>query len=214
LICKQVANNPMEINCIQHKNMDESLIVGENCLTKFLIQNQNSCPIEPHDNCLHSQDRLAKRYINELDVICPRQFKQEQLQMSTQQGHEEGKAPGIVICDFKGKLKHVNDHLEHSCCLQMVKCWFESFGCNHLCLKSEITDHLTSNTQFHFDLIIKSFDTLQQTIRQYQEEIKKLNLENEILKVELQLKGKKYEEIASLKQQLKQYQKDNLQLIY
>ncbi|ETO01430.1 hypothetical protein RFI_36010, partial [Reticulomyxa filosa] len=26
LICKQVANNPMEIDCSQHKNMDESLI--------------------------------------------------------------------------------------------------------------------------------------------------------------------------------------------
>ncbi|ETO05423.1 hypothetical protein RFI_31973 [Reticulomyxa filosa] len=51
LICKQVANNPMEIDCSQHKNMDESLIVGENCLNQFLSQNPNSCPIEPHDNC-------------------------------------------------------------------------------------------------------------------------------------------------------------------
>ncbi|ETO01849.1 hypothetical protein RFI_35590, partial [Reticulomyxa filosa] len=44
------------------------------------------------------------------------------------------------------------------------------------------------------------------------EEIRKLNLENETLKVELQLKGKKDEEIAHLKQQLEQYQTDNLQL--
>ncbi|ETO11113.1 hypothetical protein RFI_26263, partial [Reticulomyxa filosa] len=105
-----------------------------------------------------------------------------------------------------------NDHLEHSCCLQMVKCWFESFGCNHKCLKSTIHDHLTSNIKSHFDLVIKSFNTLQQTIRQYQDEIRKLKLENETLKVELQLKGKKDEEIAHLKQQLNQYQKDNLQL--
>ncbi|ETO02952.1 hypothetical protein RFI_34458, partial [Reticulomyxa filosa] len=105
LICKQVANSPMEINCIQHKNMDESLIVGENCLTKFLSQNQNSCPIEPHDNCLYSQGRFAKLYINELDVICPRQFQQEQhqLRMLTQQGHEERETPGIINCGFKGK---------------------------------------------------------------------------------------------------------------
>ncbi|ETN97652.1 hypothetical protein RFI_39877, partial [Reticulomyxa filosa] len=159
------------------------------------------------------------RYINELDVICPRQFQQEQeqeqqqLQMSTQQGHEEGETPGIISCDFKGKLKQVNDHLEHSCCLQMVKCWFESFGCNHKCLKFTIHDHLTSNIKLHFDLVIKSFNTLQQNIRQYQDEISKLKLENETLKVELQLKGKKDEEIAHLKQQLNQYQKDNLQLI-
>ncbi|ETO01409.1 hypothetical protein RFI_36031, partial [Reticulomyxa filosa] len=215
LICKQVTNNPMEIDCSRHKNMDESLIVGENCLNQFLSQNPNSCPVEPHENCSYSQSRLAKRYVNELDVICPRQFEQEQeqqLQMSTQQGHEEGETPGIVTCDFKGKVKQVNDHLEHSCCLQMAKCWFESFGCNHTCLKSAIYDHLTSNMKLHFDLVIKSLDTLQQIIRQYKEEISKLNLENETLKVQLQLRGKKDEEISHLKQQLDQYQKDNLQL--
>ncbi|ETO01383.1 intracellular protein transport protein USO1, partial [Reticulomyxa filosa] len=43
-------------------------------------------------------------------------------------------------------------------------------------------------------------------------EIRKLNLENETLKVELQLKDKKDKEIAHLKQCLEQCQKDNLQL--
>ncbi|ETO05420.1 hypothetical protein RFI_31977 [Reticulomyxa filosa] len=66
LICKQVTNDQMEINCTQHKNMDESLIVGENCLNQFLSKNPNSCPIEHHNNCLYSQSRVAKRYINEL----------------------------------------------------------------------------------------------------------------------------------------------------
>ncbi|ETO03422.1 hypothetical protein RFI_33988, partial [Reticulomyxa filosa] len=173
LICKQVANNPMEIDCPQHKNMDESLIVGENCLNQFLNQNPNSCPIEPHNNCLYSQSRMARRYINELDVICLRQFQQkqeqkQQLQMSTQQRHEKGETLGIVSCNFKGKVKQVNDHLEHSCCLQTVKCWFGSFGCNYTCLKYAIHDHLTSNMKLHLDLVIKSFDALQQTIQQYQ----------------------------------------------
>ncbi|ETO00836.1 hypothetical protein RFI_36604, partial [Reticulomyxa filosa] len=122
LVCKQVANDPMEINCTQHKNMDESLIVGENCLNQFLSQNPNSCPVESHDNCLYFQSRVAKRCINELDVICPRQFEQEQeqqLQMSIHQGHKEGETPGFVNCNFKGKVKQVNNHLEHSCCLQI-----------------------------------------------------------------------------------------------
>ncbi|ETO34973.1 hypothetical protein RFI_02101 [Reticulomyxa filosa] len=61
LICKQIANNPMEINCTKHKNMDESLIVGENCLKQFLSKNPNSCTVEHHDNY----------------VICPRQFEQD-----------------------------------------------------------------------------------------------------------------------------------------
>ncbi|ETO01322.1 hypothetical protein RFI_36118, partial [Reticulomyxa filosa] len=69
--------------------------------------------------------------------------------------------------------------------------------------------------KLHFDLVIKSFDGLQQNIRQYKvyEEISKLNLEKETLKMELQLKSKKNEEISHLKQQLNQYQKDNIKLI-
>ncbi|ETO02275.1 hypothetical protein RFI_35161, partial [Reticulomyxa filosa] len=90
LICKQVANNPMEINCTQHKNMDESLIVGENCL----------------------------------------------------------------------------------------------------------------NIRYHYLFTISN------------KTMYKIKLENETFKVELQLKGKKDEEIAHLKQQLDQYQKENLQLIF
>ncbi|ETO14785.1 hypothetical protein RFI_22582, partial [Reticulomyxa filosa] len=77
LICKQIANNPMKIDCPQHKKMDETLIVGES--------------FEPHNNCLYYQSRLAKRLIGELDVMCPRQFEQEkELQLLTQQEQEEG----------------------------------------------------------------------------------------------------------------------------
>ncbi|ETN99646.1 hypothetical protein RFI_37824, partial [Reticulomyxa filosa] len=84
-------------------------------------------------------------------------------------------------------------------------------------------DHLTSNINLHFDLVIKSFDSLQQTIRQYQVSLfihyfnkkkkkfmlilKKYKNRKKLLKV------KKDEEIAHLKQQLEQYQKDKLQLI-
>ncbi|ETN98501.1 hypothetical protein RFI_38990 [Reticulomyxa filosa] len=178
--------------------MDESLIVGENCLKQSFSQNPNSCPIESHNNCLYLQNRLAKRYIGKLDVICPRQFERGQ-------GYEEGETSGFVNCDFKGKIKQVDYHLENSFCLQVVKCLFEPFGCNYTCLKSITQDHLISNMQLHFNLVIKSFNALKQNIQQYQEEIKKLNLENERLKVELKLKGKKDE-----KQQLEQNQKDIL----
>ncbi|ETO10779.1 WD-40 repeat-containing protein, partial [Reticulomyxa filosa] len=46
------------------------------------------------------------------------------------------------------------------------------------------------------------------------DEIKKLNLENERLKVELKLKEKKDEEIVILKQQLEQYKKDIIKFNY
>ncbi|ETO15292.1 WD-40 repeat-containing protein [Reticulomyxa filosa] len=186
LICKQVANNPIEINCPQHKNMDESLIVGDSCLRQFLSQNSNSCPIELHNNCSYLQNELVKQYIGELDVICPRQF-------------EQGQKPELMNCDFKGKIKQVDDHLENSCCLQVVKCWFEPFGCNHTCPRSMIQDHLISNMRLHFVLVVKSFETLKQTIQQYQDEIK-------------ELKRKKDEDISLLKQQLAQYQNTTLEM--
>ncbi|ETO07803.1 hypothetical protein RFI_29587 [Reticulomyxa filosa] len=92
LICKQIANNPMEISCPQHKNMNEILIVGENCLKQFINKNPNSCPIESHNNCLYLQNRLAKRYIGELKVICPRQFERGQnMQMTIQKGMKKEK---------------------------------------------------------------------------------------------------------------------------
>ncbi|ETO01621.1 hypothetical protein RFI_35819 [Reticulomyxa filosa] len=93
--------------------MDESLIVGENCLKQSFSQNPNSCPIESHNNCLYLQNRLAKRYIEKLDVICPRQFERKQdMQMTAQQGHEEEETHGFMSCGFKGKIKQVDDHLE------------------------------------------------------------------------------------------------------
>ncbi|ETO32294.1 hypothetical protein RFI_04824, partial [Reticulomyxa filosa] len=159
LICKQVANNPMEINCIEHKDVDESLIVGENCLKQFLSKNPNSCPVEHHNNCLYSQNRLAKRYIGELNVMCPRQFEQ---------GNKEKEESECMNCDFKGNMKQLDDHLKNYCCLQVIKCWFESFGCYHKCFKSMMQDHLTSNMQLHFNLVIRSVEALKQKIQKYQ----------------------------------------------
>ncbi|ETO11974.1 hypothetical protein RFI_25405 [Reticulomyxa filosa] len=77
LICKQVANNPVEITCKQHKDLDVSRIVGENCLLKFLNANPNSCPVQHHDNCKYFRSETAQRHIDDLKVICPLQFKQD-----------------------------------------------------------------------------------------------------------------------------------------
>ncbi|ETO22733.1 hypothetical protein RFI_14460 [Reticulomyxa filosa] len=153
----------MEINCPQHKDMDESLIIGENCLKQFLSQNPDSCPVTPHKNCLYSQNRLAKRYIGELLVTCARQFEQKDDQENKV---EDTSVP--LCCDFKGTIKQVDDHLENACCLKSVKCWFESFGCDDTCAKSTLRDHLASAMKFHFDLVMKSFEALKQTIQQQQ----------------------------------------------
>ncbi|ETO15611.1 hypothetical protein RFI_21754, partial [Reticulomyxa filosa] len=66
LICKQVANSPVELCCPQHKGIDESTIVGENCLKQFLKANLNSCPIQPHENIEYVRCAASQRHIDSL----------------------------------------------------------------------------------------------------------------------------------------------------
>ncbi|ETO07498.1 WD-40 repeat protein, partial [Reticulomyxa filosa] len=154
LVCKQVANNPVEICCAQHKDMDESLIAGESCLKQFLDSNNNTCPKSKH-----------------LEIL------QE-----------------CVIS--KEKLKDLKYHLDNSCSLKMVNCWFKSFECNQLCLEYELEKHLTSMMKYHFDLVIKKVALFKEIIQQQHEEKKQLQSENEKLKEQIDLdKKKQYEEI-------------------
>ncbi|ETO01619.1 hypothetical protein RFI_35821, partial [Reticulomyxa filosa] len=91
LICKQVAKNPIEMNCAQHQDSNESLIVGTNCLKQFLSMNPNSCPVQPHNGCLHTPNRAVQLQIGDLRVMCPRQFQQDsQTTTREQQPEEEG----------------------------------------------------------------------------------------------------------------------------
>ncbi|ETO04919.1 hypothetical protein RFI_32476 [Reticulomyxa filosa] len=193
LICKQVANSPVSIHCPQHQNLDELLIVGENCLKQFLGANSNLCPIELHSNCQYAKSKLTQRYIYELSIICPLQFEQD-LETFNKNG---------IRCTFNGKIKELNDHLNNSCPFNQSECWFKSFGCNHKCLKSKLETHLISNIKFHFDLVIKSFNGLKQNLGLIQEEAKQLKLQNEKLKLELQSKhNKDGEYFASFKETL------------
>ncbi|ETO09832.1 G-protein beta WD-40 repeats containing protein [Reticulomyxa filosa] len=171
LICKQITNNPIKINCPQHKDNNNLLIVGKNCLKQFLNNNNNICPIEYHNDCKYYNMEIIQNQINELDVICLRQYKQEKINSI------------IVMCDFKGKIKNINDHLNNSCPLKIVNCWFKQFGCNYSCIKNKLQDHLISEMKYHFDLVMKRMEIMQ-------EEMKQLQLENEKLKLEIQLKEK------------------------
>ncbi|ETO29892.1 hypothetical protein RFI_07228 [Reticulomyxa filosa] len=163
LICKQIANNPMEIECPQHASMDESLISGEHCLKLFLKDNNNSCPIQPHDNCQYSRNNVVRRQIGDLTVICIRQFEQELKTAHETEG--EGETPGLIKCDFKGKLKDLNTHLTNECRLNLVNCWFESFGCNHTCFKHNLNNHLIENMKLHFDLVTRLLQSMKQEIQ-------------------------------------------------
>ncbi|ETO05670.1 hypothetical protein RFI_31725, partial [Reticulomyxa filosa] len=117
-ICKQIVNNPMEINCPHHANVNEMLIAGEHCLKLFLENNDNSCPIQSHNNCQYSRNNNVRKYIDDLTVICIRQFEQE-LKMS----YETEEISEIIKCNFKGKLKDLNNHLMNECPLKLMNCW-------------------------------------------------------------------------------------------
>ncbi|ETO32183.1 G-protein beta WD-40 repeats containing protein [Reticulomyxa filosa] len=190
LICGQIANNPIEISCPEHEKLDELLIAGENCLKQYLNNNNNVCPVQPHDSCQYVKSKVAQRQIAELNVICPMQFEQS-VQQSSQ--HQQ-----TIMCNFKGKIKDLNDHLENSCPIKLSNCWFKPFGCNHTCHKSRLNDHLISHLQFHFDLVIKSIESLKQHLQAHQNEIGQLQLQNEKLKLEIQLERKQSEEKITL----------------
>ncbi|ETO06295.1 hypothetical protein RFI_31102 [Reticulomyxa filosa] len=133
LICKQIVNNHVDIDCPQHVNMDEALITGEHCLKLFLEKHNNSCPIQPHDNCQYSKSNAVRKYIDELTVICIKQFEQELKKLH--ETEREREIHGVIKCDFKGKLKDLDTHLANECPLNLINCWFKPFGCNHSCFR-------------------------------------------------------------------------------
>ncbi|ETO08258.1 hypothetical protein RFI_29131, partial [Reticulomyxa filosa] len=174
-VCKEIANEPLEINCPEHEDMDGLLIAGEHCLKQYLDQNKNGCPVQCHDGCKYIKNKVIQRHINDLNVICPRQFQQDL--DSAKHGKEGEKKSVGTTCNFKGKIKDLNDHLKNTCPLKLIQCWFKSFGCNYLCLEEGMDDHLISNMKFHFDLVMKQIESLQQTTRHCQKEKEKRNNE-------------------------------------
>ncbi|ETO16652.1 hypothetical protein RFI_20687 [Reticulomyxa filosa] len=185
LVCKQVANIPVEIKCFQHEDMDETLIAGENCLKQFLTENNNMCPVQPHDDCKYYKIKPLRLQINDLVVMCPRQFQQE---LSTPGRIEEGKIS--KMCDFKDKIKNLNDHLNNSCPLKLLECWFKPFGCEDSYIGHELEEHLITNMKQHFHLVMKEFSLMQQTIQRLKDEAGKLQTQNEKMKLEMEFKEK------------------------
>ncbi|ETO02196.1 hypothetical protein RFI_35240, partial [Reticulomyxa filosa] len=185
LICKQVANNPVEINCNQHKDMNETFIVGENCLKKFLNDNNNKCPIEFHDGCQYYKLYEMQKQINQLNVICQRQFEDE-----TKEIKEQVDGDIMVICDFKGKIQDMNEHLNNQCKLKVLDCWFKQFGCDHSYSDRDLKQHLVDNMEQHFNIVIKKFEYMQKIIEQQRDEIKQLKSEKgiEVEKLEEEIK--------------------------
>ncbi|ETO04413.1 hypothetical protein RFI_32984 [Reticulomyxa filosa] len=55
-----------------------------------------------------SKNQLLQRLVNGLKVVCSQNFQQDSQSCGK---HEEELTPKLVICDFKGRIRDMNDHL-------------------------------------------------------------------------------------------------------
>ncbi|ETO07713.1 serine/threonine protein kinase [Reticulomyxa filosa] len=155
--------------------MDKSLIIGENCLKSFLENNNNCCPIQSHDNCQYSRNDVIQKCVDNLTVICIRQFEQD-LKIS-QEIEGERKISEIIKCNF-GKVKDLTEHLNNECPLNSINCWFKPFGCNHIY-------HLITDMKLHFDLVSELFECMKKEIELKDKQIIEKN--NQIKQMEREL---------------------------
>ncbi|ETO10693.1 hypothetical protein RFI_26682 [Reticulomyxa filosa] len=125
-LCNQIANNAMELHCNQHENADKVYLIGEECVQKYLKQNNGKCPIQQHDHCEFSQNKIVRKFVSELLVICPRQFhlKKRQSNEGIKSGEKEEEYNKFELnsnsnlkcnCNYVGKIKDLKDHLDKSC---------------------------------------------------------------------------------------------------
>ncbi|ETO35055.1 hypothetical protein RFI_02019 [Reticulomyxa filosa] len=165
-ICKQVTNNALESHCPQHEDMKELLVVGEYCLQQYLKSNSNSCPIQSHENPNFLRNKALQQQVSDLIVLCPLQYGNDQRGEITERSK---------VCNFKGKIRELLDHLHKSCPLKLLDCWFKPFGCTHVCFGQELNEHLISNIQSHFQLVIQFIQKIIEKLFQPQKDFQLSN---------------------------------------
>ncbi|ETO24896.1 hypothetical protein RFI_12262 [Reticulomyxa filosa] len=106
-ICNQIVNNAMELNCGEHENEEQVCLVREECLQKYLKQNNGKCPIQQHDHCEFLQGKTMRKLMSELLVICPRQFDLKKRRKYLNKSNSNSKNS----CNFKGKILKVKEKL-------------------------------------------------------------------------------------------------------
>ncbi|ETO11632.1 hypothetical protein RFI_25744 [Reticulomyxa filosa] len=167
-------------------------VVGENCLKDFFKNNGNICPIMKHCDCKYSKANFLNQLIGNLPVMCIRQF--------------EHNLNGSK-CNFNGRLKDLQYHLDNDCPFNLTDCWFKPFGCNHVCHKRDLNGHLVSRIKFHFELVMKLFKSMKQDIQLYKMKIDDLNFEISALNEDLTYKIENLQkELLKSKEMLSEYQ--------
>ncbi|ETO14133.1 hypothetical protein RFI_23236 [Reticulomyxa filosa] len=164
-LCQQITKNPMEINCIQHTN-EKMVIVGEDCLHQYLRENGQSCPIQKHSNCQYFKNTIIEQQIDNLSVICPRQYQflvqgKKHNELDFRNEMDESK----FICKYKGPIRDIEDHLKTSCTLMPLECRFKLFGCECVLYKHNYDDHMQAQMQNHLEMAMNQIQFLNQKMK-------------------------------------------------
>ncbi|ETO00603.1 hypothetical protein RFI_36837 [Reticulomyxa filosa] len=127
-ICKQIANNAVELHCNEHENAEQAYLFGEECLQSYLKQSNGKCPIEQHDHCEFSKVRSLRQQVSDLLVICPRQYdlkrspsKEGTKTIEKEKCENESNLNSKSQCNYVGKIKEMKYHLDKSCQLISIQ---------------------------------------------------------------------------------------------
>ncbi|ETO28421.1 serine/threonine protein kinase [Reticulomyxa filosa] len=169
LLCNQIASNAMELTCNEHEDHKDTLLVGEQCLMKYLHKHNNQCPIGKHGLCSYVKGRAVRRIVSELKITCPRQF----INHFNQNANNRTKEGNIItevehVCKFKGNPEEMKEHLENTCPLKPLGCKFKEFGCHDILSDFNFEQHLQLQMKKHLDLLLEYVATLQNKMKQIQ----------------------------------------------
>ncbi|ETO21177.1 hypothetical protein RFI_16029, partial [Reticulomyxa filosa] len=169
LICHQIAENAIELHCKEHEETEQLLIFGEQCLKKYLEENNGKCPVNQHCDCQYFKNKMLRLQISELVVVCPLQYELTVGNLSKQEKEEhnhtskEGCETDVIVlndssCNYKGKIADIKNHLK-SCKLA-----------------------LKQNTKKQFDLMTQQITLLNQQLKQNEERCERLQSELQVEK--------------------------------
>ncbi|ETO18895.1 hypothetical protein RFI_18353, partial [Reticulomyxa filosa] len=212
LLCNKIANNGMELTCNEHEGCKDPLLVGEQCLMKYLHENNNTCPIKKHGPCSYMKGRALRNIINELKVMCPRQFINYCNQKANDRTKEgDTNTETEHVCKFKGKIEEMKEHLEKTCPLKTLKCKFKEFGCDDILFDFNFEQHLQLQMKKHLDLLLDYISVLRNKIKrsQFNETEMKLKFEEQGYKIQLlmsHIEAYKVNESNQLKLKIDEYE--------
>ncbi|ETO07592.1 hypothetical protein RFI_29800 [Reticulomyxa filosa] len=147
LLCGQIAGNAMELTCNFHVKQENPLIIGENCLIRYLESNNNRCPKDNHINCDYTIAKLARTLINNLTIGCPGKSIIQLNQMANNANVSS------ICCGFKGKISAIKKHLEESCTFKLIDCEFKKYGCVDIVTRFNYKEHYKLEIDKHLELM-------------------------------------------------------------